>query len=139
MGFDGIGHAAVYVEDLEEAERVYVDLFGMSVVYREGLIDGERQRLPDAGWEENAMVADRVLNSFVKRGGVALSLHEVMEGVPPEGPLDHLNVVVPPAERERIVAEAPEYGCELDVRPYEGDYRYVKTPDNVVWELATPE
>ncbi len=135
MAFDSIGHAAIYVTDLEEAERVYVDLFDMQVEYREGLVDGERKRLPDAGWEENAMVADRLLNSFVSRGGVRLSLHEVNEGVPREGPLDHLNIRVSEAERERILEAATEFGCELDVRPYEGDYRYLKTPDNVVWEL----
>lgn len=135
MGFDSIGHAAIYVSDLEAAERVYMELFDMTVEYREGLIDGERTRLPDAGWEENAMVADRILNTFVSRGGVRLSLHEVQEGVPREGPLDHLNIKLSSGERERIVEEAPEYNCELDVRPYEGDFRYVKTPDNIVWEL----
>ena len=108
MGFEGFGHAAVFVEDLEAAERVYVELFDMRVGHREGLIDGERRRLPDAG-------------------------------VPTDGPLDHLNVKVTPAERDRIVAEAPEYGCKLDVRPYEGNYRYVKTPDNLVWELEAEE
>lgn len=140
MSFDGIGHAAVFVEDLEAAERVYVELFDMTVAYREGRVDGERRRLPDAGWEENAMFADRVLNSFVRRGDLALSLHEVSEGVPKEGPLDHLNLRVSRAERERIVEEAPEYGCDLDVRPsYDGDYRYVQTPDNLVWELEIEE
>lgn len=139
MGFDGIGHAAVYVPDLEAAERVYVELFDMDVEYREGLIGGERTRLPDAGWEENAMVADRILNTFVSRGGVRLSLHEVPEGVPAEGPLDHLNINVSRGERDRIVEAAPEYGCELDVRPYEGDFRYVKTPDNIVWELEAED
>lgn len=139
MGFDGIGHAAVYVEDLEAIERVYVELFDMTVEYREGLVDGERTRLPDAGWEENAMVADRILNSFVRRGGLGLSLHEVREGVPKEGPLDHLNLQVSRDERERIVETAPEFGCNLDVRPYEGDYRYVQTPDNIVWELEPVE
>lgn len=139
MGFAGIGHVAVYVTDLEEVERVYTELFDMRVKYREGLVGGERKRLPDAGWEENAMYADRVLNSFVSRGGVGISLHEVNERVPPEGPLDHLNLTVSAAERERIVEAAPEYGCELDVRPYEGDYRYVKTPDNIVWELEAED
>lgn len=139
MGFEGFGHAAVFVEDLEAAERVYVELFDMQVGHREGLIDGERRRLPDAGWEENAMVADRITTSCVRRGGVELSLHEVSEGVPADGPLDHLNIQVSPAERERIVADAPDYGCKLDVRPYDGDYRYVKTPDNLVWELEAEE
>ncbi len=139
MGFDGIGHAAIFVEDLEAAERVYVELFGMQVGHREGLIDGERRRLPDAGWEENAMVADQITMSCVWRGDVELSLHEVHEGVPSEGPLDHLNITVAAAERDRIVAEAPDYGCKLDVRPYDGNYRYVKTPDNLVWELEADE
>lgn len=140
MAFDGIGHIALVVPDLRELEQCYCELFDMTVDFREGMVDGEFGELPAGDWADAADAADEITMSFVTRGAVTLALHEpTHREVVDHGPIDHLNVAVPAAERERICERAPDYGCEVDAVPYDNNHRYVTTPDGVVWELAVAD
>lgn len=139
MSFAGIGHVALFVGNLRQAERLYVELFGMTVEFREVATDGDVEVFDqDESWAELAALGS-VSMSFCTRNGVTVALHEPDAPQTHDGPIDHLNVTVPAAERDHICTRAPEYDCAVDAVPYENDHRYITTPSGVTWELGVPE
>lgn len=109
--FGGITHVALWVTDLEAAERYYRDLFGLAVAFREAQTADGWYTLPDdATWDDARVAGIRLDLAFLYRDTFALALERTDDG-PSTGRLSHIGVQTDAATLDQLRIHAPTRGC----------------------------
>lgn len=112
MGFHGLHHVVLTVEDVPAAEEFYQELFDMDVLFREGTQNDTFGRVPDeVDWERAIAAGITPGMSFLRRDGIALALAEE-EGDDSVSRLDHIAIAVDETDIDRIRDRAQHVGCE---------------------------
>lgn len=113
MPFRSLTHIALRVQSLPQAERLYQQLFGMQVAYREALApDGWRTLREGLDWEKAASLGVSPGMTVLHRDAFTLALEAVDEGGAP-GILDHIGLLVDETELEATRSHAQEAGCSI--------------------------
>lgn len=74
MGFHGLHHVVLKVEDVPTAEEFYRELFGMDVLFRKGAKNDTLGKVPnEVDWERVIAAGITLGMSFLWRDGVALA------------------------------------------------------------------
>jgi catechol 2,3-dioxygenase-like lactoylglutathione lyase family enzyme len=108
-----VTHVALRVKGLREAERYYGRLFGLEVAFREAqTVDGWRTLPVDAGWEDAEAAGISLSMCVLSRGAFRLALEEDRT-VDTHGVLDHVGLLVEPADLEGLRARAGELDATI--------------------------
>jgi catechol 2,3-dioxygenase-like lactoylglutathione lyase family enzyme len=130
-----VTHIALNVRSVREAERFYVELLDMEVLFRESELEDGWATLPaEALWEDIEASGVEVGLSSLRAGGLRIALEP---GDPWPGLLNHVGLHVDEDALAAIRSRLDALGCTV-VAEREGrltfDDRY-----GVRWECATTE
>jgi len=127
-----VSHIALFVPDLQEAERFYKDLFEMELIGREmRKEDGLWYTLPfDKGWED-AKVAGLVLHmTALRRGKFVLALFTGTQ------PLGQVYVVGLSTSGEDIKSIHDRLPTDIEIRGFQpGGLEFID-PYRITWQIA---
>lgn len=129
-------HVALYVLDLREAEEFYVSLFGMTVLFREALVDLERPQgawatLPlDREWKDAEAAGVSLGMVALQRDDVVLAL---FAGTPSGRQIHVLSVLIDEAAIDEIAGRLSPGALRSRRRGYlEFTDRY-----GICWQLSS--
>jgi catechol 2,3-dioxygenase-like lactoylglutathione lyase family enzyme len=128
-----ISHFGITVADVLAAERLYAQLFGMSVYVREALTPrGWRSLDPDLTPEAAEAFGLSIGMVVLRRGQFALSLQQETETRITL--LEHAAIIVPAPEFEALKARVVQFGLTL---LQDTPSRFVfADPNGMIWEIT---
>ncbi len=127
-----LGHIAIFVPDLQEAERFYQDLFEMELIGREiEKEDGLGYTLPfDKGWED-VKAAGLVLDmTALKKGKFVLAL---FRGIKPPGQVFAIGLS---ASKKDIQAIHARLQTDIKIEVFQPDRLEFIDPYHITWQIA---
>ena len=127
-----VSHIALFVPDLQEAERFYKDLFEMELIGREiEKEDGLGYTLPfDKGWED-AKTAGVVLDmTALKKGNFVLAL---FRGTKPPG---QVFVIGLSTSKKDIQAIHAGLQTDIKIEVFQPDRLEFIDPYHITWQIA---
>lgn len=127
-----VSHIALFVPDLQEAERFYQDLFEMELIGREiEKEDGLGYTLPfDKGWED-VKAAGMVLDmTALKKGKFVLALFRGTK------PLGQVFVIGLSTSEEDIKSIHSKLQSDLKVEVFQRDRLEFIDPYQITWQIA---
>ena len=127
-----VSHIALFVPDLQEAERFYKDLFEMELIGREiEKEDGLGYTLPfDKGWED-AKTAGVVLDmTALRKGNFVLAL---FRGTKPPG---QVFVIGLSTSKKDIQAIHARLQTDIKIEVFQPDRLEFIDPYHITWQIA---
>ena len=110
-----VGHIALTVESLRQAENLYGRLLGLRVLYREGRTDdGWRRKMAhccDGKSEEGDIQLER---SCLERDGLRLVLQLGIREFNQPGRIDHVCLEVRPEDLSALFRNARQLDCRIE-------------------------
>ena len=135
MNCQSVTHIALRVGDLQKAEALYRNLFGLEVAFREAeTSDGWRTLPQDKSWADAQAAGIELDMVMLHREGFVLALAKT-DTPAIGGILDHIGLQVDEEELVRLRKEAANLECELV-----GDHPkgcILHDPLRVRWEITT--
>jgi catechol 2,3-dioxygenase-like lactoylglutathione lyase family enzyme len=128
-----LDHIALTVESLRQAENFYTRLFGLKVLFREGVTGDGWKRCPeDWAWEQALMDGLHPERSCLGCGDLRLMLLMRSSEYTPEGRIDYVCLQLHPEESCRLIQKAKQMGCEIEKTPNDTS---ILDPYGVRWRL----
>jgi catechol 2,3-dioxygenase-like lactoylglutathione lyase family enzyme len=127
-----VSHIALFVPDLQEAEKFYQDLFGMELIGREiEKEDGLGYTLPfDKGWED-AKAAGIVLDmTALRKGNFILALFKGTK------PLGQVFVIGLSTSEEEIKSIHDKLQNDIKIEVFQPDRLEFIDPYQITWQIA---
>lgn len=133
MGIRGLHHLVLLVDDVPEDEAFYRELFGMEVLFREGVLDGDPGTVPDGvEWDEALSKGVTPSMSFLGRDDFFLAVANA-DGDTTGGRFDHVALEVDEPVFESIANRAEVLGCKVEQNaPH---HRTIRDKLGIEWEL----
>jgi catechol 2,3-dioxygenase-like lactoylglutathione lyase family enzyme len=127
-------HIALFVPDLQAAERYYQSVFNMELIGREAeLADGFWYTLPfDKGWDEAEAAGIKLDMLALRKDEFALAL---FRGDAPAGQVNVIGIRMPIEEIASVRARLPGDTQVLEDEP---DYLEFRDPYQITWQIMFP-
>lgn len=127
-----VSHIALFVPNLQEAERFYKDLFEMELIGREvEKEDGLWYTLPfDKGWEDATAAGIDVGMSALRRGKFVLAL---FRGAHPPGQVFAIGLS---ATEEEIKAIYERLSPDIKIEEFQPGRLEFLDPYHITWQIA---
>ena len=134
MSCTEVNHIALTVESLRQAENLYTQLFGCTILFREGAsADGGIRLSAEDGWGDTEdIILDR---SCLERKGLRLLLMCNPDGYVTPGRIDHVCLQMEPDELDRLRLQAEILDCRIE-RPTPSSW-IMEDPYGIRWVLLT--
>ena len=127
-------HIALFVPDLQAAERYYQSVFNMELIGREAeLADGLWYTLPfDKSWDEAEAAGIKLDMLALRKDEFALAL---FRGDAPAGQVNVIGIRMPMEEIASVRARLPGDTQVLEDEP---DYLEFRDPYQITWQIMFP-
>jgi catechol 2,3-dioxygenase-like lactoylglutathione lyase family enzyme len=132
-----LGHIALTVESLRQAENLYKRLFDLKVLFREGMTDQGRLRWEgDIAWQERGEEGV-VEKSCLESQGIRLMLLLKTDDFASQSRIDHICLKMNPDFMSRAMEQARALDCRID-RISSSDV-VIEDPYGVRWRILLSE
>jgi len=132
-GIQGVNHVAVFTSRVEEAERLYVELFGATVLFRATLHRGEWVGVdPAYEWADIRKRGLTVQASFLRAGGLTVIVSDEPAGK--LGAINHVGIGCTEPEFRRIKELVRERRYRMPEQGADG-FKFVDEL-GVIWEIT---
>jgi len=132
-GIQGVDHIAIFTSRVEQAERLYVELFGARVLFRGTTLRGEWVGIdPTHGWDDIRRRGLTVQASFLRAGGLTVIVSDERTGK--LGPINHAGIGCTEPEYKRIKQLVGQRSYRVLERGADG-FKFVDEI-GVIWEVS---